>query len=62
LPEIMAMSVPSISVYVEAGRRRLPPLQPRVRTLVVIREFMRTQIQGVNGGPARRKLSSRSRG
>src|SRR6218665_2654431 len=28
LPEIMAMPVPSISVYVDTGRRRLPPLQP----------------------------------
>ena len=55
------MPVPTDAVYVEAGRRRLPPLQPRARTLVVTNEFMRTQIEGVNGGPAQRRLSSWSR-
>src|SRR6218665_3580398 len=63
LPEITEQPVPSITVYVGAESRcRLPPLQPRLRTLVIIGMFIkRTRLLGAEGGCAHRRLSSWSR-
>ena len=59
LPEMRAQPVPSITVHAGAGRRRLPPLQPRARVLVVIGMFKRTRILEVGGGTAQRRLRLR---